>query len=165
MIPTSLARCDPMRSENACGLLQMEYTVPPEVLYSAYWYRSGTNETMRKHLRGIAEQAAARASRPQARALDIGCNDGTRLRGLPAAFAKFGVDPSDVAAEAAGDMTVVQDLFQSAELAERSGNQPFDVITAIAMFYDLEDLMSRELAAKHERHAAMKTSMARFPFH
>jgi DNA replication protein DnaC len=29
----------------------------------------------------------------------------------------------------------------------------------------LEDLVSREIAAKHERHAAMKTSMARFPFH
>jgi len=41
-MPTSLVRCDPMRDENACGLLQMEYTVPPDVLYSVYWYRSGT---------------------------------------------------------------------------------------------------------------------------
>jgi DNA replication protein DnaC len=29
----------------------------------------------------------------------------------------------------------------------------------------LEDLFSRELAAKEERHTSMKTSMARFPFH
>jgi DNA replication protein DnaC len=29
----------------------------------------------------------------------------------------------------------------------------------------LEDLLSRELAAKEERHTSMKTSMARFPFH
>lgn len=29
----------------------------------------------------------------------------------------------------------------------------------------LEEVLSRELAAKHERHTAMKTSMARFPFH
>ena len=49
-VPTSLVRCDPMRDEKACGLLQMEYTVPPEVLYSVYWYRSGTNATMRNHL-------------------------------------------------------------------------------------------------------------------
>jgi len=29
----------------------------------------------------------------------------------------------------------------------------------------LEELVSRELAAKHERHTTMKTTMARFPFH
>ena len=34
-IPTSLVRCDPAREEKACGLLQMEHTVPPEILYPA----------------------------------------------------------------------------------------------------------------------------------
>lgn len=29
----------------------------------------------------------------------------------------------------------------------------------------LQEVISRELAAKHERHTAMKTTMARFPFH
>src|SRR5262249_54941689 len=29
----------------------------------------------------------------------------------------------------------------------------------------LQELVSKELAAKHERHTAMKTTMARFPFH
>src|SRR2546426_7652301 len=56
-IPTTLVRCNPMMDENACGLLQMERSVPPEVLYSAYWYRSGTNQTMRSHLKGITEEA------------------------------------------------------------------------------------------------------------
>lgn len=54
-IPLSLVRCDPLKDEKACGLLQMEHTVPPEVLYSAYWYRSGTNQTMRSHLQEIKE--------------------------------------------------------------------------------------------------------------
>ena len=57
IISTSIVRCDPTKDERACGLLQMELTVPPEVLYSAYWYRSGTNNTMRQHLRGITEEA------------------------------------------------------------------------------------------------------------
>src|SRR5713226_8126584 len=56
-IPLTLVRCDPARDENACGLLQMEHTVPPEILYSDYWYRSGTNRTMHDHLRGIAREA------------------------------------------------------------------------------------------------------------
>ena len=139
-IPCTLVRCDPTRDERACGLLQMEHTVPPEILYSAYWYRSGTNDTMRNHLRGIAEDATAILGRPEARVLDIGCNDGTLLGYYPAAFAKFGIDPSDVAQEAAaGGVTVVQDIFPSAELTAAAAGRPFDVITSIAMFYDLED--------------------------
>jgi len=35
-IPLSLVRCDPTKDEKACGLLQMEHTVPPEILYSTY---------------------------------------------------------------------------------------------------------------------------------
>lgn len=138
-IPTSLVRCDPMRDERACGLLQMEYTVPPEVLYSAYWYRSGTNETMRNHLRGIAREAIELIQKQRPRVLDIGCNDGTLLAQYPDGSARFGIDPSDVAAEIETDATIIQDLFPSQELATRLGGEGLDVITSIAMFYDLED--------------------------
>lgn len=135
-IPTSLVRCDPMRDEQACGLLQMEYTVPPAVLYSAYWYRSGTNSTMRDHLRGITEEAVQMIGGPDlAIVLDIGCNDGTLLAFYPAEFNKFGIDPCDIAGEIKPPVTVIQDFFPSAELA---GYQ-FDIITSIAMFYDLEN--------------------------
>ena len=94
-----------MRDEKACGLLQMEYTVPPEVLYSVYWYRSGTNATMRRHLAGIANEAAALLDQPTARVLDIGCNDGTLLSAFPEDFTKFGIDPSDLAREVPKDIT------------------------------------------------------------
>jgi 2-polyprenyl-3-methyl-5-hydroxy-6-metoxy-1,4-benzoquinol methylase len=138
-IACTLVRCDPTRDEHACGLLQMEHTVPPEVLYSAYWYRSGTNDTMRNHLRAISEEAAALVGKPDAAALDIGCNDGTLLRCYPAAFQKFGVDPSDVAQEVGGDISVVQDIFPSTELNKRLEGRTLDIVTSIAMFYDLED--------------------------
>ncbi len=138
-ISTSLVRCDPMRDEKACGLLQMEFSVPPEVLYSAYWYRSGTNNTMRTHLRGIAERATAMIGKPAATVLDIGCNDGTLLSYYPDEYKKFGVDPSDVAREITLNATVVQDIFPSAELLRVMGTQRMDIVTSIAMFYDLED--------------------------
>ena len=138
-IPTSLVRCDPAKEEGACGLLQMEYTVPPEILYSSYWYRSGTNQTMRDHLRGIAEDAAALSGKPDAKVLDIGCNDGTLLANYPRTFTKFGVDPSDVAVSAKAEFTLVQDVFPSAELLNLLGTDKLDIITAIAMYYDLED--------------------------
>lgn len=139
-IPCELVRCNPEADERACGLLQMRHSVPPEILYAAYWYRSGTNNTMRSHLRGIAEQAAHLIEKPDAVVLDIGCNDGTLLKSYPPRFTKYGVDPSDVAQEAAGEnITVIQDVFPSEQLEKQISGEKFDIITSIAMFYDLED--------------------------
>lgn len=138
-IQLSLMRCDPTRDEHACGLLQMEHTVPPEVLYSSYWYRSGTNDTMRNHLREIAEEGKSLVGKVNARVLDIGCNDGTLLKYYPNDFVKFGVDPSDVAQEIGKDISVIQDIFPSKELVKSLHEEKVDIITSIAMFYDLED--------------------------
>ncbi len=138
-IKCSLVRCDPMRDEHACGLLQMEQSVPPEVLYSAYWYRSGTNNTMREHLKGIVSTACEMTDSKSAVVLDIGCNDGTLLKNYPSSYQKFGVDPSDVAQEVKGDITVIQDIFPSSELTKKLDGAKCDIVTSIAMFYDLED--------------------------
>lgn len=138
-IPTTLLRCDPAKDEKACGLLQMAHSVPPEILYAAYWYRSGTNETMRNHLKGIVSEAIETLVKENARVLDIGCNDGTLLNYYPKKFVRFGVDPSDVAQGIEGDITVVQDTFPSEELEAKIEGEQFDIITSIAVFYDLED--------------------------
>jgi SAM-dependent methyltransferase len=138
-ISTELVRCNPMLDEKACGLLQTVTSVPPEILYSAYWYRSGTNQTMRDHLKGIADEATAMVGKADASVLDIGCNDGTLLKNYPAGFRKYGVDPSDVAQEVGGDISVVQDIFPSSELNCILAGDKLDIITSIAMFYDLED--------------------------
>ncbi len=138
-IPLTLVRCDPTRDEHACGLLQLLHSTPPRVLYSAYWYRSGTNNTMRVHLQEIAAEATKLVDGATAHVLDIGSNDGTLLHAYPDSFARVGIDPSDIASETADDLTIVQDLFPSKELEARTGGARFDVITSIAMFYDVED--------------------------
>jgi SAM-dependent methyltransferase len=136
----SLVRCDPTKDEKACGLLQMEHTVPPEVLYSAYWYRSGTNKTMRDHLQGIVDEAVTILDKSSGYVLDIGCNDGTLLGFYPDKYYKYGVDPSDVAQEIDKKFaTVIQDIFPSTELLNCFQETKMDIITSIAMFYDLED--------------------------
>jgi SAM-dependent methyltransferase len=137
-INCTLVRCNPQEDENACGLLQMEHSVPPEILYAAYWYRSGTNATMRNHLKEIADSTLALLKKDKCTVLDIGCNDGTLLGYYPAEWEKFGCDPSDVAQEVK-IATVVQDIFPSAELFKAMGDKKMDVITSIAMFYDLEN--------------------------
>lgn len=139
-IPCQIVRCDPVVDERACGLLQMKHSVPPTVLYAAYWYRSGTNNTMRQHLSGIVETATGIWSKREATVLDIGCNDGTLLKNYPSEFKKFGVDPSDVAQEVTGEnLKVIQDIFPSPYLDTVLGASSLDIITSIAMFYDLED--------------------------
>ncbi len=137
-IPCTLVRCDPTRDEKACGLLQMQHSVPPEILYSAYWYRSGTNATMRNHLAGVAQEAEAMAGTGALTALDIGCNDGTLLKCYSSRVEKFGIDPSDVATEVKDGIRVVQDLFPSPELTHVLEGRKVDIVTSIAMFYDLE---------------------------
>lgn len=133
-IPCSLVRCCPEDDENACGLLQMRHSVPPEILYSAYWYRSGTNQTMRSHLDGIVSAVMAMLDyNENGSALDIGCNDCTLLASYPGDWKRKGIDPSDISHPE--EFEVIKDLFPSPELVGHT----FDVITSIAMFYDLED--------------------------
>ena len=136
-IPCTIVRCNPEIDENACGLLQMEHSVPPEILYASYWYRSGTNNTMRNHLKSMTEAVVPLFSKKDAVVLDIGCNDGTLLGYYPSAYQKYGCDPSDIALEVT-HATVVQDIFPSEELSRALAGKKVDIVTSIAMFYDLE---------------------------
>ncbi|GAC1594830.1 MAG: class I SAM-dependent methyltransferase [Ginsengibacter sp.] len=137
-IDLTLVRCNPEEDENACGLLQMLHSVPSDILYDAYWYRSGTNDTMRNHLKEIVDSLLETIDKKHALVLDIGCNDGTLLGYYPPTFIKYGCDPSDVAQEVK-DATVVQDIFPSEELFKILEGKRMDIITSIAMFYDLEN--------------------------
>ncbi len=137
-IPTQLVRCDIAANEEACGLLQLAHSIPPAILYANYWYRSGTTQTMRDHLAGIARLAQDLLGKRPARALDIGCNDGTLLRSYPEGVELWGVDPSDIASGLAHPIQVINTVFPSPETEVRLKDKAFDVVTSIAMFYDLE---------------------------
>ena len=138
-VPTQLVRCDVASDEDACGLLQLAHSIPSEILYANYWYRSGTNETMRRHLAEIATSALSIVAPTQKRVLDIGCNDGTLLGQIPADFERWGIDPSDIAAGIAPPIQVINTVFPSDNATHRLRGLHFDLVTSVAMFYDLED--------------------------
>ncbi len=138
-VPTQLVRCDVARSEDACGLLQLAHSIPPEILYANYWYRSGTNETMRRHLAETASSTLSIVVPNEKRVLDIGCNDGTLLRHIPDDFERWGIDPSDIATAVEPPIHVINTVFPSEEATHRLRDLRFDAITSVAMFYDLED--------------------------
>jgi C-methyltransferase-like protein/methyltransferase family protein len=137
-LPTQLVRCDVTRDENGCGLLQLAHTFPPEILYANYWYRSGTNATMRNHLAEIARSAMAIVGDVTPVVLDVGCNDGTLLSNYPDGATRFGVDPSDIANSIQGDVTVINTTFPSEQALSVLPGRGCDIVTSIAMFYDLE---------------------------
>ena len=152
-LPTKLVRCDVTARGDACGLVQLAHSFPPSVLYSNYWYRSGTNQTMRDHLQGIVKSTLAMRNDGKRgtpiKVLDIGCNDGTLLSFYPPETQLYGVDPSDIADSIAIPMTLVNTLFPSERARAMLAGIEFDIITSIAMFYDLESPVdfAREIAA------------------
>jgi len=79
-----------------CGLCQLGYIVPPEVVYREFPFVSGTTQTATRHLQSLparlAEQFGLGADDF---AVDIGSNDGTLLAGwIPYGVAFLGVDPA-----------------------------------------------------------------------
>lgn len=63
-----------------CGLMQIDYTVPKEVMFVNHTYVSGTTNTLRQHFREIAKENIEQFGlQENDLVLDIGGNDGTQL--------------------------------------------------------------------------------------
>lgn len=129
--PIRLCRCQ------SCGLAQLDYTVPPELMFRSYGYRSGVTQTMRRHLQELTQEAMSLVPlRAGAKVLDIGGNDGTLLNYLPMTVNKFIIDPADVAFGSEGTLTHCSGFFPQDMPSEWIN---FDLIFTIACFYDADD--------------------------
>lgn len=123
-----------------CGLMQLLHTVDPEVMYSDYWYQSGLNNSMVIALRDIVKEIQKRVDlQPKDIVVDIGANDGTMLSFYPSEITTVAFEPSDIADLAYTKATVTINNFFNAADYNYILSKKAKVITAIAMFYDLED--------------------------
>jgi len=128
-----------------CHLLQLKHTVPAENMYRNYWYRSGTNSTMRGALADIANTAEQLIHLKEGdTVLDIGCNDGTLLAAYKTGKVfKVGFDPAENLAPYSRQVAdcVVTGFFEAAAFQKHPDlkNRKPKIVTSIAMFYDLED--------------------------
>lgn len=138
--PLNLMRC------SRCGLLQLEHTVDPELLYREFWYRSSVNQTMKDALQDVVKTGLL--YHHEGVWLDIGANDGYLLTQVPPNFKKIACEPAlnfAVALEEVADY-VISDFFTADhECLHKPSGENFkttgacDVITSAAMFYDLDD--------------------------
>lgn len=125
------------------GAVRLEKSAPLDTMYGKYWYRSGINQTMKQELSDIVESITK--IKPLETGdlwIDIACNDGTLLSFLPNNIIKVGIDPADDSYKRESELhsdLIIQDYF-SADIFKKSkyGNLKADVVTTIAMFYDLE---------------------------
>ena len=140
--PLELLRCA------GCSLVQLGHSVDTDRMYATYWYRSGTNRTMRDHLRGLVEEAEKVADvRNGDLVIDVGCNDGTTLSCWSPGVTTIGVDPSNISPKRAD--AFVNDYFTWNNVAPALGERRAKVLTSIAMFYDLDEprAFARDVAA------------------
>lgn len=126
-----------------CRLLQLRHTAPQELLYTKhYWYRSDINRVIRKDLEEITRAARKMVKlRKGDIVLDIGANDGTLLKCYPQSLTRVGCEPaSNLIPDLRKVTPWVLDDFWNYDIWQKIfSNKKAKVITAIGMFYDMED--------------------------
>ena len=130
-----------------CSLLQLRHTAPQELLYSRYyWYRSGVTDTMRRALQEITQEIESIVVLKSGDVVfDIGANDGTMLAAYTVpGLKRVGCEPANNLIDMLKKNTqyVMHDFWNYERYMELAGQWGFGkakVITAIGMFYDLED--------------------------
>ncbi len=125
------------------GLLQLDRSYDPTEMYGDnYGYRSGLNASMVRHLQQkIREIERLAELKPGDTVLDIGSNDATALKAYSVpGLHRIGIDPTGAKFRHyyPDDITLVPDIFSSGAF-HRASTRQANVITSIAMFYDLED--------------------------
>lgn len=82
---------------HTCGHVQLMQAVPPKAMFQDYLYVSSASDTLKGHLFGLSDVLVKRRSLgAEHLVIDIGCNDGTLLKGFARHGVKtLGVDPAE----------------------------------------------------------------------
>ena len=130
-----------------CSLIQLSHIAPQEIVYRRYyWYRSGVTKIMRMGLKNVFEESLEHIKlNKNDVVLDIGANDGTLLSYYKKKnFKTIGCEPAKNLQrflKKNSDFSI-KNFWSRDELnrvlLKNKLNKP-KLITAIGMFYDLED--------------------------
>ena len=130
-----------------CTLIQLSHIAPQEIMYRRfYWYRSGVTKIMRQGLKNLFEESLRHVKlNKNDVVLDIGANDGTLLNYYRKKnFKTIGCEPAkNLKPELIKNCDFsINNFWNKNELnkllKKHNLNKP-KIITAIGMFYDLEE--------------------------
>jgi hypothetical protein len=124
------------------GLLQLNHSYEPDEMYGEnYGYRSGLNQSMVNHLTDKVRYLERLATLKQGDVVvDIGSNDCTTLKAYSTSgLRRIGIDPtgSKFTAYYPNDVELVPTFF-SADAYRSVESRPAQIVSSIAMFYDLD---------------------------
>jgi len=130
-----------------CSLLQLSHIAPQELMYKRfYWYRSSVTKTMRDALKDIYRKSLNYVSlKKNDVVLDIGANDGTLLKYYKQnKYKTIGCEPAkNLKKDLKKNCHFVLNDFWSIDKLKKILNKNKlkkpKIITAIGMFYDLEE--------------------------
>lgn len=135
-IPLTLVSCD------SCHLVQLLETVNPDLLYKNYFYRTSVNDTMKRDLSELVERTKEKVLlRPDDFIIDIGANDCTMISMFPKHTRRVAIEPAQNIDWSHVDpsIKIVNDYFSYKAAMEGTSGRKAKVITATAMFYDLNN--------------------------
>lgn len=145
--PLCIAQCQD------CEHVQLPVSVPPEVLFSHYTYRSDTSPSYREHLSRAAKALANLAN--GGLVLEIGSNDGTLLREFQAlGCSVLGIEPAKNLAQLANERGVptLNEFWSTAtvdSLAAKHGYGFASVIVANNVYAHVPDIRDFTKAVHH----------------
>jgi len=137
-----------------CELLQLEHSAPQEIMYKKfYWYKSGITKTMREGLNELHTDIKKNCKIKKGDViLDIGANDGTLLKYFKKdKIITIGCEPANnLKKELKKNCDyIINDFWHIRHLNKiPEKHRKLKVVSAIGMFYDLED------PSKFIKHAA-----------
>lgn len=129
-----------------CTLLQLSHSAPQELMYKKfYWYRSGVTQTMKNSLMDIYKSVSKlNILKKGDIVLDIGANDGTMLGFFKKKYITIGCEPAKNLQHSLKKNCnyIINDFWNIKslnKLVDKNNLCKPKLITAIGMFYDLED--------------------------
>ena len=132
---------------NNCTLIQLSHIAPQELMYRRfYWYKSGVTKIMKDALKNIYNESLKHIKmRKNDVVLDIGANDGTLLKYFKqGGYKTIGCEPANnLKKELSKNCdSIINNFWSYKELTKILNKKKISkpkIITAIGMFYDLED--------------------------